>query len=289
MKTIFLGALLLITIIANAQNDTTWYFGINGRAANDSLYEMKKVVNNVSKNKITIETYKFGQDKKLSTEIYTKDEENIYDVSIKEGKNFTASYTRKYKPVSDNLYEFTDIVNDVVKRTGTTHCQFPLFFEGTVTEYYKNGKKMSESVYSNNELVSNRNWKEEGEEVFDNVFYSVDKLPFFKKGNDALHKHILKTLKDSQVETAKVSGNMLVGFIVFENGSIGGFKVLKGVNSQLNGVVVQALKTLGGEWEPARLNGKTVRYFQQFPINFISQDKDLNYFEFDGSSIHWDK
>lgn len=289
MKTITTLILIFSFYSVFAQTDTTWFFGINGRIADETKYEIKKIVKFPSKNKVSIETYKFGQDKKISTETYSLTDENIYQVNLKEGKNFTASFTRRYKPLSDGLYEFTDIVNDMVKRKGTTRYLFPLFFEDTITEYYLNGKKMTEAIYDHNEMVSNRNWQEEGEEDFDNVFYSVDRLPFFKKGNSVLHQHILKTIKDSQVETAKVSGNMVVGFIVFENGSIGGFKILKGVNSQLNGVVVLALKTLSGEWEPAQLKGKTVRYFQQFPVNFISQDTEMNYLEFDGTSIHWDK
>lgn len=290
MKALSILFFLFISLMGYCQKDTTFFFGINGRIADAEGYEMKKVVSVSSPKKIIIQTIRNenGQEKRVSTEFYQKSGENTFQVKLKEESGFTATYTRRYKPLDGGTFEFADLVDGKIKRQGTSLTLFPLLFDGTVTEFYNNGHKLSESVYEGNELASNKNWLEGGTEYFDNIFYSADKLPAFKSGNGSFHQHVLKIFKDSQVEISKISGNMVVGFIVFENGSIGGFKIVKGINPQLNALAIQSLMTLGGEWEPAQLDGRTVRYFQLFPINFISREAEFHSLEFDGTSLQWE-
>jgi hypothetical protein len=116
----------------------------------------------------------------------------------------------------------------------------------------------------------------------------VDEEPMLSGGNFILHQHVRQVLKDSGLDFSSVSGNILLGFVIMETGEMAGIRVMQGLGSQINGIAINALKSLGGKWKPARLNGREVRYFQLFPINFISRETNFQYMEFDGSRIHYD-
>jgi hypothetical protein len=161
---------------------------------------------------------------------------------------------------------------------------------GEVTEYYDNGNLRSKSLYRNNELLTNENWLENGDRYIDSIFYSADEEPMLSGGNAKIHQHVRQVFNDTGLDFSSVSGNMLLGFVVMETGDIAGIRVIKGLSTQLNNIAVFALQTLDGKWKPARLNGKDVRYFQLFPINFISaQENNFDYMEFDGTMIHYNK
>ncbi|MDA3928458.1 MAG: energy transducer TonB [Prolixibacteraceae bacterium] len=165
-------------------------------------------------------------------------------------------------------------------RKGETNSIVPLLLEGQVTEYYMNGNVKSISIFEQNQLISNKNWLENGIEYFDNIYYSVDRYPVFVKGNDVLNKHIMHVLKLNRVDYSALTGKLIIGFVVFEDGQIGGFKIVKGINQRVEELVVHALRTLKGDWQPAQLNGKKVRFFQKFPINFIHDNFQVEFFDF---------
>lgn len=281
-------ALLIFPLVVQSQNDTTMVFGINGKIRNIEKQDVKKEIDWRSNKKVKVETYKFtdGGWMKIYTEKIKLRNDSIFDIKVK-GK-FSDALTRVFKKQKDGKYKFTDWQENRIKRVGFTLSKIPLIFDGEVTEYSSNGNKKSVSVYENNELVSNQNWLENGDEYIDNVFYSVDYTPRYLPGMSAMHKHILETYANSNVDTEGVAGRIVVGFVVKENGMIDGVKIEEGIGWEFNSLAVRAFKTMPGTWQPARLDGEEVRYYQLFPINFIYHDYDFDSLDFRGGMLYWE-
>jgi hypothetical protein len=288
MKTAIVLLILLIPITSFSQKDTTCYFGVNGKIELINNGLTKKVVRSISAKKIIVRTYKIDQNhwQKSLYEAYNKTDNGTYLVTTKAGtiKKFI---TYKYTLQENGTYKFSEYDKGKLLRTGYSTRTLPLILQGNVAEFYANGKKKSESVYNNNELVSNKNWLEDGTPYFDNVFYSVDVDPTFTLGSSYLSGHIIKSLDKNKVDYKHIYGKMEIGFVVLENGQIDGFQVLRGMGPELNDIILSSFKTLIGQWTPAKLNGSDVRYFKIFPINFISYETRFDNIDFEAGSIRW--
>ena len=294
MKSLFIPAiwilLILIAYPATCQNDTTIYFGANGKLNPSGEIQSKREIKFKKSAKIesTVSVLTDVGWNKSFTERIEIDREGIYHIrQIGEGKGVT--FDRRFDPQSDGTFRFTEYREGEKLRTGITLSKMPLVLHGEVTEYYRDGKIRSVSQFRNNELISNQNWLENGEKYIDNIYYSVDEVPLLSGGTGRLHQHVLEAFRNSGIDFTAISGNILMGFVVTEDGKMEGIRVVKGLTPQLNGVAVSALKTIMTSWKPAQLNGKTVRYFHLFPINFISREVLFQSLEFDGSMLHYDR
>lgn len=281
--------LTILPFFAVANKDTTLYFGINGRIAGLQDFRIKKEVDYLPCHKIKMITseQKEGRIFLLYTENYKLINDSVFRIKVK-GKNISEQVTRKFIRQTNGTWKFTDYSDGKVVRAGYTSSKIPLLIEGALTEFYKNGTKKSVSVFKSNELVSNENWLETGEKDIGNIFYSAEKEPIFPQGMGYLHQHILKTFKDSGLEISTFSGTILIGFVVMETGQIDGIRVVKGFGNQLDGLAVRAFESLLGKWKPAEIDNRPVRYFQVFPINFISGKTEFKNIEFSGGILSWD-
>ena len=289
MKTINqLIILILITpLSAWSQSDTTYYFGINGKTCDIKKYEVKKDITYISDKDIRVETshIKNGKWHLALSEKIKKVDKNEYKIHIK-GQKFSGRVVREFEKLDNNEYNFTDRVNKKVIRTGKTSSRIPLIFTGKVIEYYKSGIKKSMSVYKNNQLLSNKNWLKSGAPYFHNVFYSVDQEPCYKMGMPILHANLRNTFVNSSVDISQLHGRIIVGFVVLKDGSIDGIRIEEGLNKKLNQVALDAFRKFRKGWQPAKLNGNAVRYYQLFPINFINKEKKFEFIELHGREIN---
>ncbi len=292
MKTINQLIILMLTTSLSAwsQNDTTYFFGINGKTCDIENPEVKKDITYHSDKDITIETYNFndGNWHLALTEKIKKADENEFKIHI-EGHNFSGRVMREFEKLDNNEYNFTDRINKRIIRTGKTSSRIPLIFNGKVTEFYKNGVTKSVSVYKNNQLISNKNWLECGDPYIDNVFYSVDKEPVYKMGMPILHTNLRNAFLNSSFDISQVYGRIVVGFVVMEDGSIDGIRIEEGLDQKLNQVALDAFLNFQNGWQPAQLNGTAVRYYQIFPINFINKDKELEFIKMYERETHLGK
>lgn len=290
MKQLTYFVFFILPVLLSGQNDTTIYFGANGKLSPAENPVLKKEIKYRGRNRVRINTEKAADDGSwtfLFTERITKKGPDIFRLKIK-GQGFTERIDRRFKLQPEGLLSFTDLQNEQMKRTGFTRSKIPLIFHGEVTEYYASGNIKSVSVYENNELISNQNWKENGEKYIDNIFYSVEREPGFLRGTQALQSHVLKTFRESKLDLSQMEGRLVVGFVVMENGDIEGIRIEKGLGLEMNNLALTAFHTLQGEWQPARLNGENVRFYQLFPINFIYRKFDFDYLEMKGSMLYWE-
>jgi len=290
MKHLLIFLFVLIPAFLMGQNDTLVFFGPNGKMNPAENPVLKKEIKFRGKNRAVIITEKIADDGTINflfRERMVKKEPDLFQIRVK-GRDFSERIVRRFESQPDGTLKFTDLQNERIKRTGYTLSKIPLVFHGELTEYHPNGNIKAVSVYENNELVSNQNWRENGERYIDNIFYSVDREPRFLRGTRALHDHVLKVFRESKVDLSQLEGRLLVGFVVMENGDIDGIRIEKGLGLEMNNLALTAFHTLRGEWQPARLNGENVRFYQQFPINFIYRKFDFDYLEMKGSMLYWE-
>lgn len=289
MKAFVFFVLIQLPFFVVAQKDKTIYFDVKGKTATSDQWIIKKEIDYKTNRKIKVTTIKLTENKEqvLFAERISIIDESTFEIKVK-GKVFSKGIYRKFEKLENGLFKFTDYEGEKIKRFGFTTTKIPLNFQDEVTDFYSNGTKKSVSVYKDNELISNKNWLENGEPYIENIFYFVDEEPLFKGGMGYVHEHILKTFNKSGLDLSRVSGKIKVGFVVKENGRIDGIKIEEGINGTLDNLALQAFRTLLGEWTPAKLNGENVRCFQLFPINFIYTEYDYDYVEMSGSMLYWE-
>jgi hypothetical protein len=288
MKHLFLLVVLLFPFLAFGQNDTVYYFGVNGQTKNVGKQDIMKKLDYRRGNKIRVKTYKITETgwQLIYTENIKTVSDSVFEIKMK-GDEFSGKIARSFKP-TDGGFSFTDrLNNDVVKRTGTTKQKVPLILDGSVTENYNTGKIKTVAEYRNNELVSNKNWLPDESPLPDNIFYSVDSEPLFVPGMPFLHQQIRQAIINSKFDLQTVEGKMVVGLVITKEGKIGGVQIVKGISQVLNGILISAFGKIEGEWIPAKLNNQNVSYFQMIPINFIYKKYNFDYLEMDMGMMYW--
>ncbi len=282
--------LFIICINAFAAEDSTYYYGVNNTPADPQNAILKIRVIRSSYGKYKTTTHVKQNDHWVSISNKNIKIKNENEFLIREyGKDAKSKkYTRLYSENPDGMYNFTEIRNKKIIRTGTSRTRFPLTLEGKEITFYDNGQKKSESVYRNNQLISNVNWLKDGGKYIDNIFYSVDKYPIYKAGTKLLHKYLSEYINQSGYRIQDVDGNITIGFVITKNGEIEGVYVVNGIISGLDEIVADAVESIPGKWEPAILNNEKVNCFLTIPVNFRQQaSARFDYLEFTYSNWTW--
>lgn len=283
-------------LFAQLDGQVNYYYAANSRLVDQAADAIvKKEVRTKSDTRYVIKTSILSDGKKNDRWTVIEQEkiniENDGTLLIKkkgEGYIPTKIY-RKMTQLEPGLYEFSESDISKVLRTGFSTRYLPLHLEGLVTEYHTNGNVKSISQYRDNQLVSNQNWLSNGDKYIDSIFYSADSEPEYKMGPKFFHSYLLQNLYDSDIDLSQISDVVEVGWVVMENGSIEGVITLKGRSRQLNNFLVNTIAALPGEWQPARLNGKAVRYFVSIPLNFEQIEVNFQDLELSKGVMHYNK
>lgn len=288
MKKLLFALIIIIPLHSFCQNDTVYYFGVNGKIDNPEKKEIMKKVDYRSSKKIKVKTYKAGDEEwqLIYTESIKIESDSVYEIRMK-GDEFSGRVTRIFETAGKGLYQFTDRLGVNIKRKGTTQSKIPLILEGEVTENYNSGSKKSVARYKNNELVANKNWQPDGAPLVDDIFYSADTEPLYEPGMAFLHQQIRQSIIDSKFDLLTVEGKMVVGLVITKEGKIEGVQIVKGISQVLNGILVNAFGKIEGSWVPAKLKNRNVSYFQMVPINFIYNKYDFEYLEMHKGMMYW--
>ena len=65
----------------------------------------------------------------------------------------------------------------------------------------------------------------------------------------------------------KISGTVLLSFIVARDGSLTNIRIERGVGSELNVEAIRVIKAMP-KWTPGKIKGKPVRVHYTMPIKF---------------------
>lgn len=287
-ETVFLVILLLMAPPAFSQKLALRYIGANGKITDmEHAVKIEKIIPK-SHDRFYIQTLVQNGSKweKATTDKYKQINDSTYRIN-ESNPEFKGVIVRTFVKLPNQQFRFRDEIKNKLVREGTAKSITPLLLHGEVTEYYKNGNKKSVSVFENNQLVSNKNWNENGEKYIDNIFYSVDVYPTFIPGTQVINKRLINAFKGAGIDVTSISGTLIIGFVVNENGKTEGVKVLKGLGQSVNTVAYDTFVNMKGDWTPAKLNNQPVKYFQVFPINFIQKTQSLEFAELRGNTLHW--
>ncbi len=105
------------------------------------------------------------------------------------------------------------------------------------------------------------------------VFISVEKMPSYPGGEEAMMKFILDNIKYPELaRTNGIQGTVLVKFIVEKDGSVTHVNLQKGIGGGCDEEAVRVVSIMP-KWIPGKQNGKTVRVQFILPIKFSLDSK----------------
>lgn len=91
----------------------------------------------------------------------------------------------------------------------------------------------------------------------------------FPGGLSALMTALSENIKyPAEAYEAKIQGRVVVGFNIGTDGRMSDFKVIKGVDPQLDAEAVRAVRALNATWTPALKDGKPVSCSFALPVEF---------------------
>ena len=100
-------------------------------------------------------------------------------------------------------------------------------------------------------------------------FVQVDEMPVFPGGDNAILKYVAEnTVYPEEAKKNKITGKVIVRFIVEKDCSVSEVTVLQSVNQQIDAEAVRVIKTLPKFEKPAKNGGVAVRVFYMLPITF---------------------
>jgi TonB family protein len=101
-------------------------------------------------------------------------------------------------------------------------------------------------------------------------FGNVEIVPEYRGGQKALAIFLASRLKyPAKAKQNKTQGKVYVTFIIEKNGSIGDFKIIRGLGNGCDEEAIRVLK-LSPSWKPGYVNGVPVRTSYTIPIIFKS-------------------
>lgn len=100
------------------------------------------------------------------------------------------------------------------------------------------------------------------------VFTVVEEMPKFPGGQTALLQFLAKNVKyPVEAIEKKISGRVMISFIVEKDGSLSNVEVLKNVDPALDAEAVRVVKSMP-KWEPGKQRGHVVRVKYTLPVTF---------------------
>ncbi|MBN2805178.1 MAG: energy transducer TonB [Prolixibacteraceae bacterium] len=291
MKSLFpVFMVLLFPLLLSGSVDTMIVTGVNGRLNAIEAPEQMMVVKSKGSQNIKVEYFVMDDGKwvKTNTERAREFAPERFRITSGRGRTKT-TMIRDYVEMADGRWQFVESIQKQVVRRGTSILRFPILPDGVLVTHYPNGPVKTEETYRNNELISNINWLENGLPYVEDLFYSVDRYPAYSRGNEQINKQIMAKFKEKQVDFSSISGKLEIGFVVFENGKVGAFRILKSIDPDLDNMIVEAIRSLEGEWIPARLNNQTVRFFQTFPIHFNHYEMQVEFFDYYSGLVQFER
>jgi hypothetical protein len=181
-----------------------------------------------------------------------------------EGKQLTVieKYdSGKKKAVSNYIGKKIESINENNFQSAVDSKQIKL--HGEFIKYYENGQiklrssyKKGTQDYSIQEMYTSNGEK---------IFTICDVMPKYKDGQQALFETISAKVKSHPKVSA--IGVVFVSFIIDKEGRVTEVECLRGLNTEIDNIAVEAVKGLG-LFTPAMQQGKPVNCAYNLPIRF---------------------
>lgn len=267
----FTICLALILQVGYCQKDTVIYIKSNNKPATKNDATRYTEIKYVKKDVCEIQSYA-KYDKKWKESSLKETAYQINDSMIKlesvDSESKKHELLRKY--YWDKIYyHFQDFYeNGQIKQEGQSKSIIFLHLEGKIKNYSDKGNLLSIEEYSDNQMIGNQNWLENGEKYIDNIFPNVDVMPEFPGGDEAVLRFIANNIKYPEIaKESNIQGKVFVRFVVSEEGVVEGVVIVRGSNPALDKEAKRVIEKLP-VWIPGILDDKKVKVVFTIPINF---------------------
>lgn len=106
------------------------------------------------------------------------------------------------------------------------------------------------------------------------VFDKVEVMPRPKEGDDGWNVFLAKNIKYPANDRASdIEGTVIVGFEVYEDGSLQNIKILRGLGGECDEEVVRVMGA-GPAWQPGMIGGEPVKTRMSLPVHFVLKKED---------------
>jgi len=281
---------ILLSQNAYNQGSTYYYGGDYGILEDDNNAIYKREIVQKSPSKRIVTTYALGQMEwtKLRKEVVIQESDTVLRI-IRPGKKiWRETIKRSYSQGENGLYHFIDRSGETVLMEGFASNITPLHKQDTVKSYYKKDSPKSFASYDKNKLKSNENWLKNGSKYFSDLHYFVDELPEHSNGQVHFRLYIMNGIQEAGVDLNQIAGKVTINWVVMEDGQLTGFNTVSGVYGSLSSILINLIKEMPGEWIPARVDGKAVRYYMNMPFNFIDRTESFDQLELSTGFVVWD-
>ena len=97
-----------------------------------------------------------------------------------------------------------------------------------------------------------------------------EQMPYFSGGQKALMDYIKDNLQYPKTKE-KISGRVIIQFVIEADGSISNVMVARGIDPDLDKEAVRVVQTMD-KWNPGKQNGKPIRVKFTVPVIFKAQE-----------------
>ncbi len=141
-----------------------------------------------------------------------------------------------------------------------------LITTNSLTAQNKNKKERIDRIIEN--LPANT---ENGSEIDENtVFTIVEEMPQFPGGQEVLMNYIDENLEYPEFyKTKEASARVIVGFVIYEDGSVNELKIIRGVEPAFDAAAIKVLENMPN-WIPGKHRDKAVKVKYNVPVRFNS-------------------
>lgn len=100
------------------------------------------------------------------------------------------------------------------------------------------------------------------------ILQYAEEMPEYPGGTQALMDYLKANIKyPAQAKDEGIQGTVYIGFVVYKDGTLGNFKIRRGIRQDLDKEAMRVLKAMP-KWKPGKQNGKTVNCEMTIPVKF---------------------
>ena len=155
--------------------------------------------------------------------------------------------------------------------------------DGLSVRYYENGNIKQKSVFENGEMIKPteifntdgskvESFVRENRQKNDSlkIYTVIERMPQFPGGEEGLRDFINRNLRyPIQAQEDRISGRVIVSFVVMPDGQVGEVKVSRGLSFEIDEEAIRVIRLLP-KFIPGMQNGKNVAVWYTMPITFRS-------------------
>ena len=172
-------------------------------------------------------------------------------------KHFSGNYVDDLKQGNWKSYLDSKVVDEVFYKNGVK--------DGIFINYDSTGNIVNKGIYQDNKIIS------QSKSMSENQFNKETSPEFLQGGYNGLISYLYKNLNyPKEAKTLGISGRAIVKFVVQKDGTIGNIEVIRGLTDCIKAELIRLIESLP-DWEPGKVNGKSVNVPFELPIKFILQ------------------